>query len=89
MCMSLICNLMLCVNSTEKAGGKYSIKYLKRLLTNLNCIFWKLSPPLLESFVFIFSQSVGCHFVFFMVSFAVQKLLSLIRPLDFLIGLGT
>ena len=31
------------------------------------------------SFANIFSQSVGCLFVSFMVSFAVQKLLSLVR----------
>ena len=33
----------------------------------------------IASFANIFSQSVGCLFVLFMVSFAVQKLLSLIR----------
>ena len=31
-------------------------------------------------FTHIFSQPVGCLFVLFMVSFAVQKVLSLIRP---------
>ena len=31
------------------------------------------------SFANIFSQSVGCHFVLFMVSIVVQKLFSLIR----------
>ena len=31
------------------------------------------------SFANIFSQSVGCLFILFMVSFAVQKLVSLIR----------
>ena len=30
-------------------------------------------------FAYIFSQSVGCLLVLFMVSFAVQKLVSLIR----------
>ena len=34
---------------------------------------------LVASFADIFSHSVGCLFVLFMVSFAVQKLLSLIR----------
>ena len=32
------------------------------------------------SFAKIFSHSVGCLFILFRVSFAVQKLLSLIRP---------
>ena len=35
---------------------------------------------LVASFANIFSHSEGCLFVLFMVSFAVQKLLSLIRP---------
>ena len=34
---------------------------------------------MLTLFANIFSQSVGCLFVLFMVSFAVQKLLNLIR----------
>ena len=34
---------------------------------------------LVTSFVNIFSQSVGCFFILFIVSFAVQKLSSLIR----------
>ena len=33
----------------------------------------------IASFANIFSQSVGCLFALFMVSFAVQKLVSLIR----------
>ena len=37
------------------------------------------NPLLVTSFANIFSQSVGCLFILFMVSFAVQKLLSLIR----------
>ena len=42
------------------------------------CIFWRLisSVTLLAN---IFSHSVACLFVLFMVSFAMQKLLSLIR----------
>ena len=32
------------------------------------------------SFANIFSNSVGCLFVLFMVSFSVKKLLSIIRP---------
>ena len=37
------------------------------------------NPLSVTSFANIFSQSVGCLFVLFMVSFALQKLLSLIR----------
>ena len=49
-------------------------------------VFWILSRMILEtspfsvaSFTNIFSHSVGCLFVLSVVSFAVQKLLSLIR----------
>ena len=38
-----------------------------------------INPLLVISFANIFSHSVGCLFVLLMVSFAVQKLLRLIR----------
>ena len=47
----------------------------------LNCLFFgdfNLSSTI--SLANIFSHSVGCLFVLSMISFAVQKLLSLIRP---------
>ena len=36
-------------------------------------------PPLVTSLANIFSHSIGCLFILFMVSFAVQKRISLIR----------
>jgi len=39
----------------------------------------ELNPLLVDAFPNIFSHREGCHFVLFMVSFVVQKLLSLIR----------
>ena len=39
----------------------------------------EIKPLSVASFTNIFSQSIGCLFVLFMVSFAVQKLISLIR----------
>ena len=39
----------------------------------------EIKPLLVASFANIFSHSIGCLFVLFMVSFAVQKLVSLIR----------
>ena len=42
-------------------------------------IFWKWSPLSVPSFANIFLCSVGCLFISFMVSFAVQKFQSLIR----------
>ena len=47
----------------------------------------KINPLLVASFVNIFSHSVGCLFVLFMVSFAVQKHLSLIRSHLFIFAL--
>ena len=40
----------------------------------------ELNPLSVVSFAIIFSHSVGCPFTFLIVSFAVQRLLSLIRP---------
>ena len=42
-----------------------------------------INSLLVISFANIFSHLVGCLFVLFMVCFAVQKLLSLIRSLEF------
>ena len=39
----------------------------------------KIKPLSVTLFANIFSNSVGCLFVLFIVSFAVQKLISLIR----------
>ena len=51
------------------------------------CIFWRLINPLsIVSFADIFSCSVGCLFVLFMISFVVQKLLSLNRSHLFILN---
>ena len=42
----------------------------------------EISPLSVASFAVIFSYSEGCLFILFMVSFAVQKLLSLIRSMS-------
>ena len=50
------------------------------LLSCMSCLYiLAIKPLVVTSFAAIFSHSVGCLFVFFMVSFAVQKLVSLIR----------
>ena len=47
----------------------------------MRCLYiLEINPLLVASFVNAFSQSVGCLFALFMVSFARQKFLSLIRP---------
>ena len=43
------------------------------------CVFWKLIPCWSSNFANIFSHSVGCLLILFMVSFIMQTLLSLIR----------
>ena len=46
----------------------------------MGCLYiLEINPLLVTSFAKIFPHSAGCLFVLFMVSFAVQKLLSLIR----------
>ena len=46
----------------------------------MSCLYiLEINPLLVTSFANIFSHSVGCLLVLFMVSFAVQKLVSLIR----------
>ena len=41
--------------------------------------FLEVSPLSVVSFTIIFSPSESCHFILFIVSFAVQKLLSFMR----------
>ena len=46
----------------------------------MSCLYiLEIKPTLVASFANIFSHSVGCLFILLMVSFAVQKLVSLIR----------
>ena len=50
------------------------------LLSYMSCFYiLEINALSVASFADIFSRSVGCFFILFMVSFAVQKLLSLIR----------
>ena len=49
------------------------------ILSYMSCLYiLEINPLLVASFENIFSHSEGCLFVLFMVSFAVQKILSLI-----------
>uniref|UniRef100_A0A5G2R0A0 Uncharacterized protein n=1 Tax=Sus scrofa TaxID=9823 RepID=A0A5G2R0A0_PIG len=93
-CISLIirdvdhcftCLLAICISSLEnglfRSFGHFSIGWLAFLvLSCISCLYiLEIRPLSVASFETIFSHSVSCLFVFFLVSFAVQKLLSLIR----------
>ena len=58
------------------------------LLSCISCLYiLEIKPLSVESFEIIFSHSVSCLFIFFWVSFAVQKLFSLIRSHGFIFAL--
>ena len=50
------------------------------ILSCMNFLYTlEINPLSVVSFIIIFSHSEGCRFTLFIVSFAVQKILSLIR----------
>ena len=54
--------------------------FVFQVLSSMSCLYiLEINPLSVVSFAIIFSHSEGCLFTLFMVSFAVQKLLSLIR----------
>ena len=65
--------------SLEKCLFRSSVPFLL-LLSCMSCLYiLEIKPLSVASFSTIFSHSVGCLFILFMVSFAVQSFVSLIR----------